>query len=51
MDENKKLIGDEGKTELLREIANELINDPDWELPPESRFALFGNFEWQFLYL
>ncbi|MBQ7737879.1 MAG: hypothetical protein IJT62_08620 [Oscillospiraceae bacterium] len=49
MDE-KKLIGDAGRTEYLREIVEELKNDPDWQLPPPARFWLYGPWEWDLIY-
>lgn len=37
--------------EYLQSIYQELINDPDWELPMELRFFLFGDVNWDLLYL
>ena len=48
--EDKKLIGDTGKTEYLKEIVEELKTDPDWPLPPEARFFLYGPYEWDLIY-
>ena len=46
-------MSEEKKTnaEYLHEIYQELINDPDWELPMELRFFLFGAPDWDLLYL
>ena len=48
--DDKKLIGDAGRTEYLREIVEELKNDPDWQLPPPARFWLYSPWEWDLIY-
>ncbi len=48
--EKKPLNGDTGKTEYLAEIIEELKTDPDWALPAEARFFLYGPWEWDLLY-
>lgn len=42
---------EESKTEYLQEIAQELLEDENWELPKEARFFLLPGFEWEMLYL
>lgn len=35
--------------EYLNSIVQELMADPDWQLPPQLRFFLVKNLEWSLL--
>jgi len=35
--------------EYLNAIAQELMADPEWQLPPQLRFFLVANLEWSLL--
>ena len=48
--EDKTIKNDTGKTEYLQQIVEELKTDPDWKLPPEARFWLYGPYAWDLAY-
>ena len=35
--------------EYLNSIVQELMADPEWQLPPQLRFFLVSNLEWSLL--
>ena len=35
--------------EFLNSIVQELMADPEWQLPPNLRFFLVANLEWSLL--
>lgn len=35
--------------EYLDSIVQELMADPEWQLPPQLRFFLMANLEWSLL--
>jgi len=35
--------------EYLNAIVQELMADPEWQLPPQLRFFLVANLEWSLL--